>query len=217
LLTEIADYRGDWSSQMHMRVPQALFMQLQLFPVSSAWRLLGSMLLGMAAMRSGLIIGQEAAKPVWRAWAWVLAVLGLAFTAWGGQQLLAADPGTGSGSEFGLARAALLSGQPLYWGSLAMAWSYLLLFPQGGLGGRLGSGLADLGRMALTNYLLQSLLCMGLFYGTGMALFGQVQRWQLLVLSLGVALLQFFLSRAWLDRFERGPVEWLWRRASYRA
>lgn len=210
LLKEIAAYRGDWLSQMRERVPQALYMQLQLFPLASGWRLLGTMLLGMAAMRSGLLtdICLQSGRRL-RTWAWLLAGSGIALTAWGSLDLL--------GAEMTPTRAALLSGQPMYWGSLAMAWAYLLLFPRKGISGWAGSGLACVGRAALSNYLLQSLLCMGIFYGTGMAMFGQVQRWQLLLLALTIGAGQLMLSRAWLGRFERGPAEQLWRRLSYHA
>ncbi|MCJ7555534.1 MAG: DUF418 domain-containing protein [Gammaproteobacteria bacterium] len=210
LLTEIAAYRGDWLSQMRERVPQALYMQLQLFPMASAWRLLGSMLLGMAAMRSDLLAGTGSLPGrKLRAWACLLAGLGLALTAWGALELV--------GAGMSPTRAALLSGQPLYWGSLAMAWAYLLLFPRNGCSGWVGTGLACAGRTALSNYLLQSLLCMGIFYGTGLAMFGQLQRWQLLLLALTIGAGQLIASRAWLSRFERGPMEQLWRRLSYRA
>jgi len=208
LLTEIAAYRGDWLSQMHERVPQALYMQLQLFPMASGWRLLGSMLLGMAAMRSDLLAGAGSLSGrKLQAWACLLAGLGLALTAWGALELV--------GAEMSPTRAALLSGQPLYWGSLAMAWAYLLLFPRNGFSGWVGTSLACAGRAALSNYLLQSLLCMGIFYGTGLAMFGQVQRWQLLLLALTIGAGQLMVSRAWLSRFERGPMEQLWRRLSY--
>lgn len=74
---------------------------------------------------------------------------------------------------------------------------------------------APLGRMALTQYLLQSLVCTWIFYGFGL---GQYGRMSLdLALALGVLLfaLQVVSSRWWLARFSIGPVEWLWRRLSY--
>ena len=74
---------------------------------------------------------------------------------------------------------------------------------------------APLGRMALTQYLLQSLVCTWIFYGFGL---GQYGRMPLdLALALGVLLfaLQVVSSRWWLARFSIGPVEWLWRRLSY--
>src|SRR5690606_22150283 len=65
--------------------------------------------------------------------------------------------------------------------------------------------LAPAGQMALSNYLLQSLICVGIFYGHGLGYFEQLPRaWQpLFVLALFA--LQVWLSRAWLARFRFGP------------
>ncbi len=75
--------------------------------------------------------------------------------------------------------------------------------------------LAPAGRMALSNYLLQSLLCTSIFYGYGLGCFEQLPRaWQppfaLLVFAVQVA-----LSHLWLRWFRFGPVEWLWRCVTY--
>ncbi|MCK7593420.1 DUF418 domain-containing protein [Pseudomarimonas salicorniae] len=75
--------------------------------------------------------------------------------------------------------------------------------------------LAPAGQMALTNYLMQSLICVGLFYGYGLGYFEQLPRaWQpLFVLALFAA--QVALSHWWLARFRFGPAEWLWRTLTY--
>jgi len=75
--------------------------------------------------------------------------------------------------------------------------------------------LAPAGRMALTNYLMQSLVCTWIFYGYGLGYFEQLPRaWQpLFALALFAA--QVLLSRAWLSRFRFGPAEWLWRSLTY--
>ncbi len=77
--------------------------------------------------------------------------------------------------------------------------------------------LAAVGRMALTNYLLQSLICTTLFYGYGLGLYGKLGPAQGLGLSLAIFGLQAVLSTAWLRRFRFGPVEWAWRTATYGA
>jgi uncharacterized protein len=75
--------------------------------------------------------------------------------------------------------------------------------------------LAPAGRMALSNYLLQSLVCTAIFYGYGLGYFEQLPRaWQL-PFVLGLFLGQVALSRAWLSVFRMGPMEWLWRTATY--
>lgn len=74
---------------------------------------------------------------------------------------------------------------------------------------------APVGRMALTTYLMQSLLCTFLFYGWGLGLCPRVQAARVLPLTLGVFTLQILFARAWLARFRFGPMEWLWRSLTY--
>ncbi len=75
--------------------------------------------------------------------------------------------------------------------------------------------LAPAGRMALTNYLMQTVICTWIFSGWGLGYFEQLPRaWQVpfvLVFFTG----QVLLSQAWLSRFRMGPMEWLWRAATY--
>jgi len=80
---------------------------------------------------------------------------------------------------------------------------------------RLPAWLAPAGCLALSNYLLQSLVFTTLFYGYGFGWWGEVPRAMQLLLAAGFFLLQVLLSRAWLARFDHGPVEWLWRKATY--
>jgi len=75
--------------------------------------------------------------------------------------------------------------------------------------------LAAVGRMALSNYLLQSLICATIFYSYGLALFGKVRPSLGLLLTTIIFLIQIPLSVWWLRRFQFGPVEWLWRSLTY--
>lgn len=75
--------------------------------------------------------------------------------------------------------------------------------------------LAPAGRMALSNYLGQSLVCTLLFYGYGLGWFEQMGRaWQLLF-AVALFAAQVALGRAWLRHFRFGPMEWLWRAITY--
>lgn len=74
---------------------------------------------------------------------------------------------------------------------------------------------APLGRMALTQYLLQSLVCTWIFYGFGLGQYGRMPLDMALALGVLLFALQVISSRWWLARFSIGPVEWLWRRLSY--
>lgn len=75
--------------------------------------------------------------------------------------------------------------------------------------------LAPVGRMALTNYLLQSLVCVAIFYGIGFDLWMRVGLAPALGISLAIFAVQIVLSRFWLAQFAFGPVEWLWRQFTY--
>jgi uncharacterized protein len=78
------------------------------------------------------------------------------------------------------------------------------------------SPLAAAGRMPLSNYLMQTALCITLFYGWGFGLWGQVGPAAGLVLSLALFFgVQVPWSRWWLARHERGPMEALWARLTY--
>ena len=75
--------------------------------------------------------------------------------------------------------------------------------------------LAPAGRMALTNYLMQSLVCTWIFYGYGLGYFEQLPRAWHPVFALALFGLQVLVSHLWLSRFRFGPMEWLWRSATY--
>jgi uncharacterized protein len=74
---------------------------------------------------------------------------------------------------------------------------------------------APIGRMAFTNYLMQSVIFGWVFYGYGLGLFGKLGVAAALAVGIGVYILQVVFSAYWLQRFLYGPVEWLWRSAMY--
>ena len=76
-------------------------------------------------------------------------------------------------------------------------------------------GLAATGRMALTNYLIQSIVLGIIFYGYGFGLFGRLGSAAAAVIGVTIYLTQVQLSRLWLAHFQFGPFEWLWRSLSY--
>jgi len=74
---------------------------------------------------------------------------------------------------------------------------------------------APLGRMALTNYLLQTIIAILLFTGLGLGLGTHVSAITFESLAVGVFILQVLWSHWWLNRFQFGPMEWLWRSLTY--
>lgn len=76
-------------------------------------------------------------------------------------------------------------------------------------------GLAPLGKMALTNYIMHSVILSSLFYGYGGGYYGEISRSLQVLLAVLIIVVQIPLSRWWLQHFYFGPLEWLWRCFTY--
>lgn len=96
--------------------------------------------------------------------------------------------------------------------ALAYGAAFLLVWPH-------ARGVLQLfvapGRMALTNYLSQTLIGIALFYGVGFGLVGQVKPLGIYAIALGIFAFQIVFSRWWLARHAMGPMERLWRNLTY--
>lgn len=196
---EILQYRGGWTKQMTHRVPTAWEIHTWFFPTRLVWQMSGLMLMGMALFKLG-VLGAARSRTFYR-------ILG--------------SVGFGAGSvliAFGLWRSSatnwdpldfLLVGQELrYWGNflVALGWvGLVMLLCQHGWRLR---PVAAVGRTALTNYLLQTLICTTIFYGHGLGLFGRVDRAGQFAIVLAVWAFQLVASPVWLRWFALGPVEW---------
>jgi uncharacterized protein len=75
--------------------------------------------------------------------------------------------------------------------------------------------LTAVGRMGLTNYILQSVICSFVFYGWGLGLYNRVGPALGALMGLGIFAVQVAFSGWWLKRFHFGPLEWAWRSISY--
>ena len=89
----------------------------------------------------------------------------------------------------------------------------IMLFCKSGAMAWLQSSLAAVGRMALTNYVMHTVITTLVFIG--LAQFGQWQRYQLYFLVIAIWIFQLIVSPIWLNRFYFGPLEWLWRSLTY--
>jgi uncharacterized protein len=69
--------------------------------------------------------------------------------------------------------------------------------------------------MAFSNYIAQSVLCSGVFHNPGLGLMGQLQRYQLYFVVLGIWAANLAWSHWWLARYRFGPLEWCWRSLTY--
>ncbi len=75
---------------------------------------------------------------------------------------------------------------------------------------------APIGRMALTNYIMHSVILTSIFYGYAGGLFGQISRAPQVLIVLAIIIFQVIFSRWWLSRYQFGPLEWLWRTLTYK-
>lgn len=91
----------------------------------------------------------------------------------------------------------------------------LLLFVKSGWFMWLQERLAAVGRMALTNYLMHSVIAVIIFLAPGFRLYGQFHRYELYYIVLAICVFQLLVSKPWLDRYRFGPMEWVWRSLTY--
>jgi uncharacterized protein len=169
---------------------------------------LGVMLLGMALLKLGVLDGTASR----RVYATMLAVgyaIGLAVNLFETTNLtrdnFSIDSLMTSYLTYDLGRI------PMTLGHIGLIG---LLYRMPALSGAMRT-LAATGQMALTNYLSQSLICMLLFTGAGLALFGQLERHELYYVVVAIWIVQLIWSPLWLRRFRFGPAEWLWRSLTY--
>ncbi|WP_050033822.1 DUF418 domain-containing protein [Halorubrum halophilum] len=204
---QVAAYRGGWVEQLDHRVSSSIGRQTTGYIGGSFWQVGGTMLLGMALYRWGVLTGERSAALYRRLVA--LGVVGLAITVAGVVYIEANDWSAG---------AALYWRQFIYVGSFPLAGGYLglvMLYARRRPDGPVTRGLAAVGRTAFTNYLLQTAIATTVFYGHGLGLFGSVSRVEQLGFVVAVWAVQIVLSVLWLRRFRFGPVEWVWRTLTY--
>jgi uncharacterized protein len=103
---------------------------------------------------------------------------------------------------------------PYTLGGLPMALAYLglvLYWSHSGYLPNLQQWLQATGRMALSNYILQSILCNLIYYRWGLALYGQLGHATNLGVVAAIWLVEILFSVGWLAYFQTGPLEWMWR------
>lgn len=173
--------------------------------VLSVGRTVAFMMLGMGLFKLGVMTGARSMRFYLR-----LAVLGiaggLAINVWETATLWRAgfDPAVWTPALTGeVGRLLLALG---YLGAIVAAWKANVL-------GAIGTGLRLMGRMAMTNYLSQSLICAVLFYGFG--LYDRLGWPALWATAALIWIAQALFSAAWLSLFRMGPAEWAFRAAAY--
>ncbi|HJR72203.1 MAG TPA: DUF418 domain-containing protein [Luteimonas sp.] len=173
--------------------------------------LLGVFALGTWFVRSGTIRDPGARLPLFRKLVAAGFLIGLPLMLW---SVWLHPTHSFSGIDFGGAASQTAAQIANLLMSLGYFSAIVLLMQRPAWRSRL-DWMAPAGRMALTNYLMQSVICTLVFYHYGLGYFEQLPRlWQPLFV-LGVFVLQVLLSRWWLSKFRYGPMEWLWRWLTY--
>jgi uncharacterized protein len=176
------------------------------FPV--LWDMLAMMLFGMAMIKSGVLAAEKPFR-FYATMALVGYAIGLPLSMW--QLWLNVESQFDhvamgfSGIIYEPARIAVC------FGHVATA----MLIVKAGVLRPITSRLAAVGQMAFSNYILQSVICFVVFYGSGFGLFGQLQRYQVYYVVLACWIVHLTWSPWWLRRFRFGPLEWAWRSLTY--
>lgn len=172
------------------------------------WETVGLMLIGMALFKSHMLTGEwEAAR--YRKWA--IACFAIAAPPLVGLALYQMRTGYDAVSVFGSTIALSVPFDTL----MTIGWAALImLLVKTAASHALRARLAAAGRMAFTNYLVTSIVMTTIFYGYGLGLFGSIGRLPLYLFCIGMWAAMLLWSKPWLDRFQYGPLEWLWRSLS---
>lgn len=208
---KIEAFRGSFADVQRARVKESLMIHTQAFPFMMFWRVFGLMLIGMGLMKTGFFKAAMSTK-TYAVVAIVGYVIGLPLVYYGTTALAA--------HQYDIIYQFKIGGHFNNVGSILVALAHagviMILCKKGLLTGPL-TRFAAVGRMALSNYFLHTLIGTTLFFGGyGLGLFGQINRFGLFWIAVAIWILQLAVSPIWLARFRFGPFEWLWRSLSYR-
>jgi uncharacterized protein len=204
----VANVRGSYTGAFSVLSEHTWFMETEFFFRHGLVECLGMMLLGMALLKLGVLSGAVPTR-IYLAMIVLGYAIGLTVNV---SEIRAVEAA-------GFAPATLVRTFMTYdLGRIPMTLGHLgvigLLCRASWLAGA-ARVLAACGQMALTNYLSQSLLCLFLFTGAGMALYGQLPRHELYYIVVAIWIVQLTWSPLWLRHFRYGPAEWLWRSLTY--
>ena len=172
-------------------------------------KVLGMFVLGLWAVRTGLALSpadHRASLVRWSLLGWGVGLPANIIAAWAFERWPYLPPS--AGGLLGVAMQGV--GVPML--ALGYAATVALLVLSGR---RFIDMFAPVGRMALTNYLMHSIICVTLSYGFGLGLWWRIGAAKAMAIAAAIIAVQIPLSAWWLSRFRFGPVEWIWRRLTY--
>lgn len=208
LQEEVDNYRKGYGGVMTQRVP--IMRKFNFVPVyfPGGFDIWALMLIGMALFKLGVLQGERSLGFYLR-----LAVAGYAI----GIPLNALSTYGMITSNYDIV-ASNFWNAPYQIGRVSVALGHaavLILLVKGARARWLTDRLAAVGQMAFSNYISHSIVYALLFYAPGFRLFGQLQRYQLYYVVLGLWILNLVWSPIWLRYFRFGPLEWCWRSLTY--
>jgi uncharacterized protein len=172
-------------------------------------KVLGMFVLGLWTVRTGIALSPSDHRPTlvrWSLLGWSIGLPANLIAAWSLERWDYLPPS--AGGLLGVVMQAV--GVPML--ALGYAAIVALLVVDGR---RFITVFAPVGRMALTNYLLHSIVCVTLSYGFGLGLWWQIGASRAMAIAAVIIAVQIPLSAWWLSHFRFGPVEWIWRRLTY--
>ncbi len=202
----IESISGGYTEALLYMIPVNFKIQTDYFVSNMFWDALCFFLIGMAFFKWGILTGKL--SKVFYA---VMIIGGYGIGLWIGNKYL----NSLLNARFDRTLLADTMGWDLYQlKRLFMCMGHIgliILLYKFGLFKRAFNALAKVGQMAFTNYIMQSILCGFIFYGFGLGLFGQLQRYELYFIMAGIWIIQIIFSNYWLKHHRYGPLEWLWR------
>lgn len=208
----LAGFKGGYLDILQANAIQLVGRWVDLVVTLRFPKVLAMFLIGFYIGRAGIARDLDAHAGLFRrvlTWGLLAGLPANAYLAWATEHV-AYLPGSAAGFLYVVAYAV---GVPAL--ALAYAAGISLMARREGAR-RVLAVFAPVGRMALTNYLLQSVACAFVFYGIGFGLVGRVGPAHAALIALAIFALQVPLSRLWLGHFAYGPAEWVWRRLTYR-
>jgi uncharacterized protein len=202
-------YSGSWLAQMENRIPDAIANETISVLLFMGWIAAGMMLLGMAMQKHGVLTAKSSTR------SYVMMIGAALFV---GFPLLIYSFVWSFARQWRLPDGFLLGWcfRETSYVIIAFGWiGAVMLICRHGKLPRLSVVLGAVGQMALTNYLMQSVICSLIFYGHGLGLGGKVDHLGQILITLLIWSAQLVLSPIWLARFRFGPAEWLWRSLAY--
>jgi uncharacterized protein len=209
IAAEIEAYQGSWLEQMGQRVPAAIELETGTFLFWAAWRVGGLMLLGMALFKLGVLSAERSGR-FYGILIAIAVIIGIPVTIYGMHYNFSIDWEAPRFFFHGL--------QFNYWASIptALGWiGIVMLLCRSPLLGLTKRALSAVGRTALSNYILQTIICTTIFYGHGLGMFGRVDRSGQALMVAAIWAFQIIASCLWLRYFSFGPLEWIWRTLVY--